>query len=231
MGAPYSPYWFYSRMKHNNQIHSCRKFRKYWQRYVKTWHNQPARKKSRRTARDKKALSVAPRPIAGCVRPVVHPPTVKYNSKTRIGRGFSLAEIKAVGLGKLEAQSLGIAVDPRRRNASVEGQQANVQRLKEYKANLVLFPRNAKQAKKGWAKDSTAEECAVASQVTSQVVMKPAAASVAIEVRKITTEESQAHVTRSLKAAWNNARLVGYRAKRDQERAEKAAQDALKKKK
>merc|ERR1711981_850259 len=183
-------------MKHNNQVHSTRKFRKYWQRYVKTWFNQPARKKARRTARDKKAALVAPRPVAGCVRPIVHPPTVKYNSKTRMGRGFSLAEIKAVGLGKLEAQSLGIAVDPRRRNASVEGQQANVQRLKEYKANLVLFPRNAKQAKKGWAKDSTAEECAVAS-----------------------------HVTRSLKAAWNNARLVGYRAKRDQERAEKAAQD------
>merc|ERR1711964_802235 len=165
-------------MKHNNQVHSTRKFRKYWQRYVKTWFNQPARKKARRTARDKKAALVAPRPVAGCVRPIVHPPTVKYNSKTRMGRGFSLAEIKAVGLGKLEAQSLGIAVDPRRRNASVEGQQANVQRLKEYKANLVLFPRNAKQAKKGWANDSSPEECAVASQVTSQVVMKPAAASV-----------------------------------------------------
>ena len=44
-------------MKHNNQIHSCRKFRKYWQRYVKTWFNQPARKKSRRVARDKKVPS------------------------------------------------------------------------------------------------------------------------------------------------------------------------------
>merc|ERR1711981_694548 len=94
-------------MKHNNQVHSTRKFRKYWQRYVKTWFNQPARKKARRTARDKKAALVAPSPVAGCVRPIVHPPTVKYNSKTRMGRGFSLAEIKAVGLGKLEAQSLG----------------------------------------------------------------------------------------------------------------------------
>ena len=44
-------------MKHNNQIHSVRKFRKYWQRYVKTWFNQPARKKSRRVARDKKVPS------------------------------------------------------------------------------------------------------------------------------------------------------------------------------
>merc|ERR1712093_697846 len=114
-----------SEMKHNNQIHSVRKFRKYWQRYVKTWFEQPARKKARRTARDKKAAAVAPRPI-------VHPPTVKYNTKTRIGRGFSLAEIKALGLGRLEARSLGIAVDPRRRNRSVEGKQANEQRLREY---------------------------------------------------------------------------------------------------
>merc|ERR1712098_638149 len=108
-------------MKHNNQVHSTRKFRKYWQRYVKTWFNQPARKKSRRLARDKKAEAIAPRPIAGCVRPVVHPPTVKYNAKVRVGRGFTLAEIKAVGLGRLEARSLGIAVDARRRNRSVNG--------------------------------------------------------------------------------------------------------------
>merc|ERR1712216_551815 len=150
-------------MKHNNQIHSVRKFRKYWQRYVKTWFNQPARKKSRRDARHKKAAAIAPRPIAGCVRPLVHPPTVKYNSKLRIGRGFSLAEIKAAGLGKLEAQSLGIAVDPRRRNRSVNGKQANEQRLKEYRAKLVVFPRNAKKSKKGWKADAGAADTSVPS--------------------------------------------------------------------
>merc|ERR1712167_71901 len=160
-------------MKHNNQIHSCRKFRKYWQRYVETWFNQPARKASRRAARDKKAALVHPRPLAGAVRPVVHPPTVKYNSKVRVGRGFSLAELKAVKLGKLEARSLGIAVDPRRRNRSVNGKQANEQRLREYKANLVVFPRNAKKTKKGWKADASADETAVAEQVTEQVVMRP----------------------------------------------------------
>merc|ERR1712072_1397825 len=152
-----------AKMKHNNQIHSVRKFRKYWQRYVKTWFNQPARKKSRRTARAKKAAEIAPRPVAGCIRPVVHGATLKYNSKVRIGRGFSLAEIKAAEIGKLEAESLGIAVDHRRRNRSVEGKQANLQRLKEYKANLVVFPRRAKKLKNGWKADSTAEEISVAS--------------------------------------------------------------------
>merc|ERR1711977_185235 len=180
-----------SDMKHNNQIHSVRKFRKYWQRYVKTWFNQPAKKAARRTARDKKAQRISPRPISGAVRPVVHGTTVKYNSKIRAGRGFSLAEIKAAEIGKLEAQSLGIAVDHRRRNRSVEGLQANVQRLREYKANLVVFPRRAKKLKNGWVKDAAPDQTA--------------------------------NVRRSLKAAWNDARLVGFREKRAKERAEKAA--------
>merc|ERR1711998_325538 len=162
-------------MKHNNQIHSVRKFRKYWQRYVKTWFDQPARKVRRRQARDKKAAAIQPRPVAGCVRPVVHAPTVKYNSKVRCGRGFSLAEIKDAGLGKLEAQSLGIAVDPRRRNRSVEGKMANVQRLREYKANLVVFPRNGKK------------------------LMAPAAVEHKVQTRKITAEEQNAFPTRVLK--------------------------------
>merc|ERR1712118_220177 len=218
-------------MKHNNQIHSVRKFRKYWQRYVKTWFDQPARKKRRRTARAKKAADVAPRPVTGFVRPVVHPPTVKYNTKTRIGRGFSLAELKALKLGKLEARSLGIAVDPRRRNRSVEGKQANEQRLREYKANLVVFPRN-KKAKQGWKADASAEETATAEQMTGSVVMKPAAAEPQMpEARKITAEEAKANTTRMLKAAWNDARLVGFREKRAAEKAEKAAQEALKKSK
>merc|ERR1711990_242923 len=161
-------------MKHNNQIHSVRKFRKYWQRYVKTWFNQPARKKSRRDARHKKAAAIAPRPVAGCVRPLVHPPTVKYNSKTRIGRGFSVAEIKGAKLSKLEAKSLGISVDYRRRKKSVEGK---------------------------------------------------------VETMKITSEMKEANVARTLKAAWNDARLCGFREKRAAERAEKAAQEALKKSK
>jgi large subunit ribosomal protein L13e len=219
-------------MKHNNMIHSCRKFRKFWQRYVKTWFNQPARKKARRTARDKKAAVVAPRPLAGNVRPVVHGSTLKYNSKVRIGRGFSLAEIKDIGLGKLEAQSLGISVDPRRRNRSVQGKAANVQRLREYKANLVVFPRNgANKLKKGWKDDSAKAETDTATQLTTQFVMRNAKPSHTVETRKITQEEKDATTTRTLKAAWNDARLCGFREKRAKEKAEKDAQDALKKKK
>lgn len=35
---------------------------------------------------------------------------------------------------------MGIAVDHRRRNPSEEGLELNVQRLKEYKAKLIVFP-------------------------------------------------------------------------------------------
>merc|ERR1712010_238967 len=175
-----------STMKHNNMI-ANEHFRKYWQRYVKTWFDQPARKKARRIARQKKAAAVAPRPVAGALRPAVHPPTARYNSKVRIGRGFSLAEIKAAGLGQKEARSLGVAVDHRRRNKSVEGQEANVQRLREYRSKLVVFPKHAKHKKKGWVE--TADPATVVEQQAGQVVMPAAAKSNKCKARAITQDE------------------------------------------
>ncbi|KRX82061.1 60S ribosomal protein L13-1, partial [Trichinella patagoniensis] len=44
----------------------------------------------------------------------------------------------------------------------LEGLQANVQRLKTYKAKLVIFPRHARKFKAG---DSAPEELATATQV------------------------------------------------------------------
>jgi large subunit ribosomal protein L13e len=95
-------------------------FHKHWQRRIKTWFNQPARKQRRRQARAAKATKVAPRPAGGLLRPVVRCPTIRYNTKVRLGRGFTLEELKAAGLTKYEAKSLGIAVDFRRVNRSVE---------------------------------------------------------------------------------------------------------------
>lgn len=50
----------------------------------------------RRKARQAKARRVAPRPVAGPLRPVVRCPTIRYHTKIRAGRGFTLEEIKVM---------------------------------------------------------------------------------------------------------------------------------------
>ncbi|CAM9501891.1 unnamed protein product, partial [Discosporangium mesarthrocarpum] len=92
----------------------------------------------------------------------------QYNSKVRLGRGFSLEELKEAGVSKKVALTVGIAVDPRRTNKSEESFTANVQRLKEYRSKLIIFPRKSNQKpKKG---DAATTETATASQVTGTVM-------------------------------------------------------------
>ncbi|PKX99926.1 60S ribosomal protein L13 [Aspergillus campestris IBT 28561] len=140
-------------IKHNNQIQNNH-FRKDWQRRVRVHFEQPSRKLRRREARRSKAAAVAPRPVDK-LRPVVHCPTVKYNRRVRAGRGFTLAELKEAAIPKKLARTVGIAVDHRRVNYSKESLVANVARLQDYKARLILFPRKSGQFKK---LDSSAEE-------------------------------------------------------------------------
>lgn len=81
--------------KRNNMIPNGH-FHKDWQRRVKTWFNQPARKYRRRIRRIKKAQAVAPRPVQGLLRPIVRCPSVRYNKKLRLGRGFTIEELKVM---------------------------------------------------------------------------------------------------------------------------------------
>ncbi|XP_043455855.1 60S ribosomal protein L13 isoform X1 [Prionailurus bengalensis] len=263
-------------------------FHKDWQRRVATWFNQPARKIRRRKARQAKARRIAPRPASGPIRPIVRCPTVRYHTKVRAGRGFSLEELRVsapggaggsawrppvhddilrnrctslmrallnpfpsdgrapgwgrgerrprgggpasvsvwgqvAGIHKKVARTIGISVDPRRRNKSTESLQANVQRLKEYRSKLLLFPRRPAAPKKG---DSSAEELKLATQLTGPVmpirnVYKKEKA------RVITEEEKNFKAFASLRMARAHARLFGIRAKRAKEAAE---QDVEKKK-
>lgn len=80
-------------MKGNQMIPNAH-FHKWWQRFVRTWFNQPARKYRRRQNRIKKAKAVFPRPAAGALRSIVRCPSIRYHTKLRSGRGFSLAELK-----------------------------------------------------------------------------------------------------------------------------------------
>lgn len=113
--------------KGNNMIPNAH-FHKDWQRRVRTWFNQPARKERRRRNRYKKGRLIAPRPVAGLLRPAVRCPSIRYNKKVRLGRGFTLEELKAVGIGKREARTIGIAVDYRRTNRSLESLQVSSRR-------------------------------------------------------------------------------------------------------
>lgn len=115
---------------------------------MRTWFDQPGRKLRRRTARKTKAATLGVRPTS-LLRPAVRAQTVRYNRKVREGRGFTLAELKEAGIGRKEARGVGVVVDHRRRNLSEEGKKVNVDRLKAYKARLIVFPRKAGKPKTG----------------------------------------------------------------------------------
>ena len=66
-----------------------------------------------------------------------------------------ICDLQAAGVFKKTALSIGIAVDFRRRNRSQESLQMNVQRLKEYKSKLILFPKKQSKPAKGDATVST----------------------------------------------------------------------------
>ncbi|XP_030751070.1 60S ribosomal protein L13 [Sitophilus oryzae] len=202
--------------KGNNMIPNGH-FHKDWQRFVKTWFNQPARKIRRHQNRIKKARSIAPRPAAGPLRPVVRCPTIRYHTKVRAGRGFTLQELKSAGINRRFARTIGISVDPRRRNKSIESIQINAQRLKEYRAKLVLFPANIK--KKLAAGEATEEERKNVTQLFGEVfpVKQPTIRS---KARVPTEEEKGFNAYITLRKARADARLVGIRAKRAKDAAE-----------
>ncbi|KAG2448038.1 hypothetical protein HYH02_007065 [Chlamydomonas schloesseri] len=216
-------------VRHNNVVPNNH-FKKKWQFYVKTWFNQPARKERRRAARAKKATALFPRPAAGLLRPVVRGQTLKYNSKQRIGKGFTLDELKEAGIPVRMAASLGIAVDHRRRNKSLESLQENAQRLKAYRSNLVIFPRNVKKPK---AFESPLAEANAVAQVKGAVVLPLVKAAPALETVKVTSEmkatagkelsEIKATAYAKLRLERMNVRQVGPRAKKAKEAAKEEA--------
>lgn len=201
-------------MKHNNQIPNVH-FHKDWQNRVRTWFNQPMRKRRRRNARAMKAAKIAPRPTDGPLRPVVHCPTNKYNMYVRFGRGFSVEELKEAGINLRFAPTIGISVDPRRKNRSVDAMQENVQRLKEYKSKLIIFPKNPAKPKTG---EASKEDLKMVEQYTGKLMpitkKKPV-----IEVRSITEDDKKRHAYRSIRIERSNKRLDGKRRKKAEEAA------------
>ncbi|KAI9295994.1 60S ribosomal protein L13-like protein [Neoconidiobolus thromboides FSU 785] len=204
-------------LKHNNQLPN-QHFRKDWQRRVRTWFSQPVQKIRRANKRKAKAAKVAPRPVDGLLRPAVRCPTIRYNTKLRAGRGFTLEELKAVGVHRREARNIGIAVDHRRRNKSEESFNLNVERLRNYQSKLVVFPTRA--GKKKGEVPSVPQFTGALFPVTNTVVAEAP--------RAITAEEKSFKAFETLCNARMDVKLGG---KRDKARKLKAEEEANKVKK
>jgi large subunit ribosomal protein L13e len=154
-----------------------------WQFRVRVKLNQAKRKEKRRAVRKAKTLAKSPRPL-NTLRPQVHAPTQRYNTKIRLGRGFTLEELKEAKLTVKDAKARGISVDYRRRNKSQESLMANKERLEAYKSRLVMNP-----------KETVAN--AVGSGIVSKVVIKPVASK---EVKLVTITDAMRKVDQVRKA-------------------------------
>lgn len=188
-------------VKHNNVIPNIHCHKKYAQSSrgplkVRLALDQASRKKSRRLARAKKAAAIAPAPLQK-LRPIVHCPTQKYSAKVRLGKGFTLEELKAASLSPKYAQTIGIAVDYRRTNASQESLDLNVARLNAYKANLVLLTK----------KDTPATPVPQLKGTIQPIdTSKPA-----IEMQEVTDELKSQKAYTAMRVARQETRIAGYR--------------------
>lgn len=208
-------------IKHNQQIPNNH-FRKDWQRRVRTHFDQPGRKLRRRNARLTKIAAVAPRPI-DLLRPVVRCPTIKYNRRVRAGRGFTLEELKEAKVPRKLALSIGIPVDYRRRNTSVESLQANVARLSEYKSKLILWPRNAKKVQPGEASAEAIAEVKQLARVASIFPIDNTPGRHTVAERAITDADKSRNAFRELRVARADARNLGKREKRAKAKEDETA--------
>merc|ERR1719183_1536447 len=206
-------------VSHNNTLQSSH-LRKHWMRRVKCFFNAPAHKKIRREKRAKKAAAMGPRPISK-LRPVVFGNTRKYGSKTKYGRGFSLAELTEAKLSQAFARSVGIAVDHRRHNRNAETMATNVDRLTAYKSKMILFPVRADKPKKGEIADSSADQLKKASQDGSHHCLPMPKANKRCKPEELTQNMKDAKVYQKLRQERINKRYNGKREKAARLAAEK----------
>ena len=127
------------------------------------------------------------------------------------------------------APTIGISVDPRRANLSVESLTANVARLKAYHERLIIFPRRSGQHKKI---DSSKEELEAYAKGEKEGAHK---AHHVLPIKNATMEEAIGEIStsdmpegeeaayRKLRDARSEARLVGKREKRAKAKAEESA--------
>jgi len=192
-----------------------------WQEKVRTFFNQPGQKLRRRKMRASKAKRSAPNPTHS-LRPVVRGQTRRYNNKTKLGRGFTLAELKAAGIKGINyARSIGVSIDARRKDTCAETQKVNVERIKQYTAKMILYPRR-KADKKPQVLEATPDQLksseAVQQNTTKSVIPLPKPES-AFSFTAITKELKDDIVYKRLRKEWKEQ--TGFYRKQE-ERKKKA---------
>lgn len=182
-------------------------FHKDWQKYIKTWFNQPARKARRARRRLTKSKPNSLKPVVSC-------PTMRYSIKKRLGRGFSISELKAVGMSVGYARSIGVAVDPRRKNKSHESVESNIHRLKVYKNRLQIVSRPGK------GKKATAPEVQKLSTSIRGTIMPLKPKKITITKKIVDKKLANFKAYQLARMSRRKATLVGYREKKAKEAAE-----------
>lgn len=208
-------------VKHNNILPNVH-LRKHWQRWVKTFFDQPGRKRRRLENRKAKAARIFPRPLES-LRPIVASCTNRYAGKPRIGRGFTLDELAQAGLSASFARTVGISVDHRRKSRTLDAFQRNIARLKAYKEKLVLLPRDGKTVKKGKKDQTVADSDAkVDTQVqnTNRQVLAFRGVSIREKAVKLTAAQKAFNPKEQMKTEWMNKKWAGKREKRAREAAD-----------
>merc|ERR1719253_499395 len=137
--------------------------------------------------------------------------TQRYNSKVRLGRGFTLDELKEAGISKQYAKTIGISVDHRRKNRCTESLQENAARLKLYKT------------KQG---DTTRAEAENVPQNTLKEIIPLQKAVKKEKARAITAAEKAFSAKHALRTAWANKHFDG--KKKARAKAKATAAETLK---
>merc|ERR1712098_672734 len=118
-------------------------------------------------------------------------------------------ELKTAGISKNMAKTIGITVDHRRRNKSVESLQVNAQRLKEYQSKLILFPVKASKPRKG---DASEEDMKKASQLEGQVMPIQGLERKRLRAMEVTDDLKNFKAFNAIRQSRAVARLWGIRA-------------------
>lgn len=210
-------------VKHNNILPNVH-LRKHWQRWVKTFFNQPGTKRRRLEARKEKAARIFPRPLHS-LRPVVASCSTRYAGRPRIGRGFTLDEVTASGFSAAFARTVGISVDHRRKNRNTEAFKRNVARLQAYRQKLVLLPVHAGKPKKGSKTTfpDTDVKADTQTQNTHREVLPVRGVVLREKSVKISKEMKGFNPKATLKLEWVNQKWKGKRDKKAAEAADNQA--------